>query len=63
MKRSTNFNGMKKYRGLGLDDFVATCKSFGMTNAEIIEAVRKSTNPANKPLVRTDEAAQVEQTQ
>jgi len=41
MKRSTNFNGMKRYRELGLADFVETCKFVGMTDAEIIEVVRK----------------------
>lgn len=42
MKKSINFNGMKRYRGLGLEDFVTTCKAVGMTDKEIIEAVRKS---------------------
>lgn len=45
MKRSTNFNGMKRYRDLGLEDFVLTCKKFGMTKEEIIEAVKGLQGP------------------
>jgi hypothetical protein len=40
MKRSTNFNGMKRYRGLNLEDFVLTCKHVGMSDDEIIQAVK-----------------------
>ena len=50
MKRSTNFNGMRRYRNLGLEDFVETCKAVGMTDDEIIAAVKDMKNPPNKSL-------------
>lgn len=35
MKRSVNFNGMKRYRNLGANDLIATFRFLGMSDAEI----------------------------
>ena len=47
MKRSTNFNGMRRYRrASGAGAFVELCRLVGMTDQQIAEVAVKATTPA-----------------
>ena len=51
MKRSVNFNGMKKWRGANANDLLATFRFLGMSDEEIKAKLleMKASNTASTP--------------